>query len=492
MIQVDHLSVRYQEQPALKDICLQVRAGESVLITGPSGCGKSTLARAICGIIPHALFAEMEGTVRVAGLDTRTATLPGLAQRVGMVFQNPGSQLFHLQVSDEIAFGPRNLGLDEQEVRERVAWALEATGLVELGGRRPAELSGGQKQCVAIAAVLAMHPQVLVLDEPTASLDLPNTFKVFETLKQLRERLGITVLIIEHRLAAAAQQADRIVLMDQGEIVDEGSPQKLLLDRQWREVLGLRRPVEQPMTPWKNLILPNGKPRPQQVPLLRLEGVAAGYRRQEVIQDIHLSIYPGDFIALVGPNGAGKSTLAMVIAGLLKPKRGKIYFRQGTRPQAGRDVTLLFQNVADQLFTDSVDEEVAFAPRNYRCFQEEVHLNILREADLLALRDRRPITLSVGQQQRAALAACLALRPKLVILDEPTLGQDWGHLQQLMNFLRTLNDGGTAVLLITHDYKLVHHYARRIILLENGRVKLLGNIDKDQRVKGDINEIQYT
>jgi len=492
MIEIQQLTLRYQEQPALNDISLKVEAGEYVLLTGPSGCGKSSLARAICGIIPHAIPAEMSGSVKVAGLDTRTNQLPVLAQSVGMVFQNPGSQLFHLRVEDEVAFGPRNLGLEEDEVKARTEWALEATGLAALRDRKPAELSGGQKQCVAIAAVVAMRPQVLVLDEPMASLDLPNTFKVLETLSRLRDRHGITILMIEHRLTAALQHVDRVLLMDAGQIAIDGNPQEVFARREWRDTLGLRRPAGQPMTPWKDLIRPNGKPHVGKKPLLSLEEVSAGYNDHVVVQGINLDIYPGDFLALVGPNGVGKSTLAMVIAGLLKPSRGRVRHNGGGRPKPGLDVALLFQNAADQLFTDSVDEEVAFGPHNYGLFQSQEHLKTLEEADLLDLRDRRPMTLSVGQQQRTALAASLALRPKLVILDEPTLGQDWGHLQQLMDFLRQLNQAGRAVLLITHDYKLVHRYAKRIILLEDGRVKLFGNIRKDQgKAQGKDDEIQY-
>jgi energy-coupling factor transporter ATP-binding protein EcfA2 len=487
MIQVQNLSVLYGGLPALRAVTLDVKAGQWVLVTGPSGCGKSTLARAVCGIIPHALPAEMQGSIRVDSLDTREHPLPALAQHVGMVFQNPAAQLFHLHVADEIAFGPRNLGLPEAEVQARVDWALETTGLAELRQRRPSELSGGQKQSIAIAAVLAMRPQVLVLDEPTASLDLPNTFKVMETLAYLRDHYGITILMIEHRLAAAIQRVDRVLLMDQGEVVFDGSPEDAFADQDRRDVLGLRRPMEQPMTPWRQLIQPNGQREGARKPLISLENVTAGYNGHDVIHDIDLEIFPGDFLAVVGSNGAGKSTLALVIAGLLKPRKGRLANSAGKyRPKPGLEITLLFQNAADQLFTDSVDEEVAFGPRNYDCFQDATHLRTLSEADLLSLRERRPTALSIGQQQRTALAACLSLRPQLVILDEPTLGQDWRHLQQLMDFLRQLNQAGTAVLLISHDYKLVHHYAHRIILMENGRIKMSGKTSK-----GEKNEIQH-
>lgn len=476
MIHVDHLSVRYGQVPALDDVSFDVPAGQCVLVAGPSGCGKSTLAKVLSGLIPHALAAEMKGSVQVAGLETSKHPLPVLAQRVGIVFQNPATQLFHLRAEEEVAFGPRNLGFDEAEVQERVAWALAATGLTSLRERKPAELSGGQKQCLAIAALLAMRPQVLVLDEPTASLDVPSTARVMEALAWLK-RQGMTIVLVEHRLAEAAQLADRLLVMHDGQILAQGPPLELLADRGLRKRLGLRRPAEERPTPWAQLIQPNGHRAPEAVPLVSLEGVSAGYGRRAVVHDVNLDLYPGDLLALVGDNGVGKSTLALVAAGLIKPQAGKVRYRGGKRPRPGQDVALLFQDPAEQLFTDSVEEEVSFGPRNYGRFNPEQHLQTLREADLYDLRERRPLALSVGQQQRTALAACLALRPRLLILDEPTLGQDWGHLSRLMVYLGKLSREGTAILLISHDYKLVHHYARRAVLMEGGRIKINGYLD---------------
>ena len=483
MIRVCNLSVQYGEVQALYDVSLQVEPGECVLITGPSGCGKSTLARALSGLIPHAVPARMEGRVEVGGLDTRQHPLAQLAQRVGIVFQNPASQLFHLRVEDEVAFGPRNLGLEEAEVQERVDWALAATGLVSLRERKPAELSGGQKQCLAIAAVLAMRPQVLVLDEPTASLDVPSTRRVTDALALLKQQ-GMAVILVEHRLAEAAHRADRLVVVDQGRVVAQGPPLELLADRGLRRRLGLRRPAVERPAPWGYLIRPNGHRTAQATPLLSLQGISAGYGRRAVIHDVDLALYAGDFVALVGDNGAGKSTLALAAAGLIKPLAGQVCYGGGKRPRPGRDVALLFQDPTEQLFTDTVGEEVAYGPRNYGCFDREQHLRTLQEADLDELGDRRPLALSVGQQQRTALAACLALRPRLLILDEPTLGQDWGHLSRLMAFLRKLNQEGTAILLISHDYKLVHHYARRVVLMAGGHIKIDGYLSEKEGSAG--------
>jgi energy-coupling factor transporter ATP-binding protein EcfA2 len=476
MIQVRHLSVCYGAVPALQDITLDVQAGEFVLLTGPSGCGKSTLARAMCGLIPHALPARMQGSVRVAGVDTRETPLPTISQQVGIVFQNPSSQLFHLRVEDEVMFGPRNLGWDEDEIRQQTAWALDTTGLTALRDCKPAELSAGQKQCLAIAAVLAMRPRLLVLDEPTASLDAPSTRRVMHTLGRLQRQHGITIVLIEHRLAQAARLANRALVMHKGRIVADGNPAQVFADRHIRKTLGLRRPVDAPLAAWDTLIQANAQCQGQAPPLLTLDKVSAGYGRRAVIQDVDLTLYPGDFAALVGHNGAGKSTLALVAAGLLKPLGGRVRYGGGKRPRPGLDVALLFQNPVEQLFTDSVDKEVAFGPRNYDRFDAAQHVETLTQTGLAGLRARCPMMLSAGQQQRTALAACLALRPRLMILDEPTLGQDWGHLERLMDFLLALNRQGTAILLISHDYKLIHHYARRAILMEHGRIKLNGTL----------------
>ena len=485
MIEVQDLTVCFGGVPALRDVSLHVPPGQFVLLTGPSGCGKSTLARTLAGLIPHAITAHITGQVRIDGLDTQARALPEIARRVGIVLQNPSSQLFHLTVAEEVAFGPRNLGLAEEQVQQRLDRALAATGLQAFRQRRPADLSGGEQQRVAIAAVLAMEPRVLILDEPTASLDMHGTGMVLSTLRRLNRRLGITIVLVEHRLANAIPLVERLLIMDQGCLVADGIPGDLMQDRALREQFGLRRPADAHAA-WHTLLTPRYAADAVEKdgnalgpPLVQLDDVAAGYRHHPVLQHVSLDLYPGEFAAVVGKNGAGKSTLAQVIAGLLRPTAGRVQFqapgRRGPgRPRPGRDVTLLFQNPLDQLFTDSVDEELSFGPQNFGRVDGQFHDQLLLQADLHHLRRRCPTHLSAGQQQRTVLAACLALRPRLLILDEPTLGQDWAHLQQLMDFVRQLNQRGTAVLLISHDYKLVYRYARRVLLLEKGRIILDG------------------
>ncbi len=465
MIQVDGLSVRYGRQPALDRVSLRVAPGEVVLVTGPSGCGKSTLARCLAGLIPHTIPAEVSGRVTVAGRDAATCPVAELATVAGLVFQNPATQLFNLTVDDEVAFGPRNLGLDHVEIARRVDWALEATGIAHLRGRAVAGLSGGEQQRLAIAAVLAMGPRLLVLDEPTAGLDVYGTREVTATLARLNEA-GVTIVIIEHRLGAVAHLARRTVIMHQGRVVADG-PTTAILGRRWLlRRLGLRRPTDELPEDWHALVVPAAPPAG--APLVQLKGVTAGYGRTTVLRGLDLTLYAGELAALVGDNGAGKSTLARVLAGLIRPSRGEV--RLGDGIAAGRGVGLLFQNPLEQLFCDTVEEEVAFGPENLGCSDPAGLATTLEATGLDALRQRPVQALSMGQQQRTALAAVLALKPRLVILDEPTMGQDWGHLSAFMALVVELNRAGCTVLLITHDYKLVHHYARRVLLLRDGRI----------------------
>ncbi len=478
MIQVEGITVQYGRAQALRNISFTIARGECVLVTGPSGCGKSTLARLLSGLLPQVIPAAVEGSVRVDGIDILKQPTAVVAQKVGSVFQNPSSQLFHLKVEDEIAFGPNNLELPAEEVSARVEWAIEAAGLQDLRLQKPAKLSGGEKQRVAIAAALAMRPEVLVLDEPTASLDVSGTKQVIAMVQSLRVRYGVTVILIEHRLADVYQLADRVIIMDDGQIVAEGPPRNIFSDWEKLKKLGLRRPVEDGLSPWEELIQPNSNNLPSDKPLIELQKVSAGYPHRHVLQDINLCIYPGEFVAIVGNNGAGKTTLALTAAGLIKPDHGKVIFQGGQKPRPGLDIGLLFQNPLDQLFTGEVDDEIAFGPQNYGRFNLDWHNKVLCETDLTTLKGRQPLSLSCGQQQRLALGSILSLHPQVLILDEPTLGQDWGHLQRLMDFVISLNRQGVVVLLITHDFKLIHHYARRVVLLESGKIKVDGLLHK--------------
>ncbi|HEX7432565.1 MAG TPA: ABC transporter ATP-binding protein, partial [Anaerolineaceae bacterium] len=362
MIHVRDLAVSYTDQKVLLDVSFDVGLGECLVVTGPSGCGKSTLARVLTGLIPQVIPAQIRGSVEVAGLDVTHCPTAELAQQVGVIFQNPRAHLFHLRVSDEVAFGPYNLGLPEEEVKARVEWALEAVGLSGFPDQNPASLSDGQMQRLAIASALAMRPKVIVLDEPTASLDGPGTTSVINALARLRNEYGLTIVLIEHRLAEVRRLADRVIVLDEGRVVAAGSFETVLGDFDLLRRYGLRRPTEDALMSWPDLLTPNGKPPADVQPLLEFQNLSAGYNGHAAIHEVNLRFYPGEFAALVGDNGSGKSTLALAAAGLIRPLSGRLLFNHGARPRPGQDIALLFQNPADQLFTDSVDEEIAFGP----------------------------------------------------------------------------------------------------------------------------------
>ena len=453
-VEIHDLSVRYAGVEALVGVNLSVAPGSLVLVGGPSGSGKSTLAHALLGLlhrddVPYP--PEIEGRIRVAGLRPGCHSVAELGARVGLVFQNPGSQLFNATVEDEVAFGPRNLGLPAEEVSDRVAPALAASGCAHLRGRAVRNLSGGEQQRVAIAASLAMRPAVLILDEPLANLDEAGSRSVVEALVELQRDHGLTLLVIEHRLDPFVGKAERLVWLEAGRIVDDGVPVDVL-ERRLRRVCG-----------------PSAPGTSAAIPLLSLRDITAGYNGRTVLRECTMTLGEGEFGALVGPNGAGKSTLARVMAGLLRPRRGRVVWHRerGRRLRVG----LLRQNPLHQLVCESVEDEVRFGPRNLGTERDEEVSALLAQADLVDLRARSTQALSVGEQQRTVLAATLGLHPDLLVLDEPTIGQDRGHLMEMMGAVGELNRQGQTVLLITHDGQLVEQMAGRVWEMAAGTVR---------------------
>lgn len=514
-VTVSNLSYTYtsQHEPALKNLNFQISQGDFVLVAGPTGCGKSTLALCLTGLIPQVLGGEMQGTVIIDGRDTRKQEVYQLAQSIGLVFQNAENQLCSLTVEDEVAFGPENLAQPREEIEKRVNFALKATSLTDLQHKYTFNLSGGQKHRTAIAASLSMLPKILVLDEPLSELDPVGSREVLQTLKKLNEEHGMTIILIEHKLEQVLGFAKNVILLKDGEIVARGEPTEVFKDKKIEELLGLRIPetlklsyelvdrglLENPALSvdkahtfipqlqaslrnrnlqWNpTFTLLHGKE--SQNELVRTEGLVYGFDDGTIaLQEVNLSISQGEFVAILGRNGAGKTSLAMQIAGQLKPTKGKVYIERKDRGKKGLadlagTVGYTFQNPDCQIFCKTVGEEIAFGPKQLGLPKEEVKNRveeILKVMSLEHFNNRDPHTLSKGQKLGLAIASVLAMKPKILILDEPTLGQDLNRIRSLMSLLKSLNEQGLTVIVITHDVNIAAEYASRIILMDKGKI----------------------
>lgn len=500
MVRFEGFSFRYPgvDAYALRDIDFQVEEGEFVLIAGASGCGKSTLLYAVNGLIPHLFPGVMEGRVIVGDTEPKDVPLQTLSQRVGTVFQNPENQLFMLTVADDVAFGCENLLLPREEIRVRVERALHSVGLSELRHRPVFSLSGGQKQRCAMAGVLAMGPEVLVLDEPTADLDSEGTEEVFDQLTRLH-RGGRTILLVEHKLEEAGPLADRIVVMEDGRIVEDGTPRDVLgsgrtslqrLDLPDVVRLGLR---PTPLTTaeayeglrqrggtkrWPTSSNPiRGGYRPKGAPKVVVRNLHFAYEKgAEVLDDLSFEVGAGEMVAVIGPNGSGKTTLFKLLMGLEHPTSGEVV-ADGIENPALTDligrVGFLFQNPDEQLFCDTVRKEIAFGPGNVGVDANvEAYLGM---TSLTPYADRHPHTLSRGERQRLALASLLAMKPELLLLDEPTTGLDRDNWVHVLGIARKLAEQGKTVIFSTHNMKVVGEFADRVLLFNGGHLAADGS-----------------
>lgn len=491
VVDIQDLSFTYSGSvsPALEKVNLQVYPGQFLTITGPSGCGKSTLALCLAGFIPHAYSGKMQGTVRIQGRDTRDYPAGGLSGIVGLVQQDPEAQLCTLTVSDEVAFGPENLRIPPQEIRERVFFALQAVGALDLKERKLHTLSGGEKQRVAIASVLAMTPSLLILDEPTASLDPSCTRDVLRTLEKFRAELEISIIVIEHRLERLVSISDRLLLMKKGRIVDESSPGEfrkkyvptVILDTDRVNERGNSLGQGQGKTSGvynkeKGKKKAKGKDK---APLLSVENLKAGYEGRDVLSGISFCAYPGETLAVMGDNGSGKTTLLLSLLGVLKIGEGKIFFNEedvtGMKvAHRARDMGLTFQNPNHQIFENTVAKEAAlpslFLSKEAQGEIERKVDRLLEEFGLRCYRDKNPFTLSLGEKKRLTLVSVLAYSPEVLILDEPLVGQDSGRLELLMAALQEHRERGGIALMVCHEPAVVVSCCQRVLFLAGGKL----------------------
>ncbi|MCB9433592.1 MAG: ATP-binding cassette domain-containing protein [Ardenticatenaceae bacterium] len=493
----------------LDGVDLAVQAGEFVAIMGPTGVGKTTLCLALNGIVPHSTGGTIGGEVWINGRNSRHHPVAELAQTVGLVFQEPETQLFNMTVEAEVAFGLETLGLPPAEMAQRIAWALELVGMGDFRQRSPFELSGGQKQRVAIAAILAMKPPVLVLDEPTANLDPIGKREVFAAVETLRQQEGITIIMVSHESEQIAAFADRVVVLDNGKVATDAPAATIFTPPTRLRQIGLSVPqlseladclnqrhatqfrftqldeAAQALIHWTftaqgtDTPLPTPQPKVDHAPLLTLDSLSYAYDgTQAALNGIDLTIGAGEFVAIVGQNGSGKTTLVKHLNGLLRPTQGRVLLNGAdiaATPVAAlaRTVGYVFQNPDHMIFSATVREEVAAGPRNLGLPEAEIAARTtaaLRQFGLLPFAETQPALLGFGLRRKVSIAAVVAMQTAVLVLDEPTSGLDQRSTDELMAILTDLNRQGRTIVLITHDMRLVADHVPRCVVLHNGRL----------------------
>lgn len=476
IVTINNLSFTYSgvTSPVLREINLQIYPGQFLTITGPSGCGKSTLALCLAGFIPHAYPGKMTGSIHIQGKDTRDYPAGGLSGLVGLVQQDPEAQLCTLTVKDEVAFGPENLCLPPKVIRKRVLRALEAVGARDLLARKVHTLSGGEKQRIAIASVLAMNPALLILDEPTANLDPSCTGEVLLTLEKVQGRQKTAIIVLEHRIERLAGITDALYYMDKGKLF--ASPGRDEFEKKYVPKTSCHGPVAA-ITPATNR--GNESHNNKVLPLLTVENLRAGYADRDIFTNLSFSIYSGETLALMGDNGSGKTTLLLALLGLLPNKGGSINFRgedvsKIKVSQRAREMGLVFQNPNHQIFASSVMEEAMLAsvylsPETPGQIKDKVR-ELLEEFELLEYGNLNPFTLSLGEKKRLTLLSVLAYSPSLLLLDEPLVGQDSRRLGIFLTALQKHRNRGGGALMVCHEPEVVYSYCQRVLFLEQGKL----------------------
>jgi len=503
MIKIEDLCFSYSNnKPVLKGINLEIKKGEFILLTGPTGCGKSTLLKCLNGIIPHESSGEMRGSVHINGIETKSSSMKELSQHAGMVFQSPDDQIFSTVVEDEVAFGPENLLLTREEIEKRIEYSLKAVGMLEHRNSATNALSGGQKQRICIASVLAMQPCVLLLDEPISQMDPKGADEVLRVIKKLNSELDLTIVMVEHRIHEAAHLVDRIIIMNEGEIVLSEPPKKAFKNVELFHDLGLRLPEtvelfhrlgyeDVPLTVEETvgkINIKKIKDNNHNSPIIDISNAAIsakdvwyGYEKDKVVlKGINLEIGKGERVALMGNNGSGKSTLLLHFAAMLKPRKGEVKIlgknigSNSPYTFAGK-VGIVFQNPDLMLFCDTVKDEASFGPQNLGYSKEELNSNVskaLKAMTIEALSDDAPHALSKGQRLRVAVASILSTTPELLLLDEPTTGQDKIHIEEMMkHFL----DSKKTLVFCTHDIETAIKFSTRVIIMNQGNIIADGN-----------------
>ena len=515
LIEVKDLKYRYPgtTELALDGVSFTVEKGEFIGIAGENGAGKSSLSQALLGLIPQFYKGAYGGSVTVCGMDARSTPVSELCRHVGLVFQNPFNQLSGAKdtVYDEVGYGLQNLGFPPEEIRTRVESVLRCFGIWEYRDRNPFDLSGGQLQRVAICSVLAMNPDVLILDEPTSQLDPEGSEEVFHTVDELT-KMGITIIMIEQKIEKLAGYCDRVLLMHQGHVVDYDTPRKIF-SREDLYDLGVNPPAYTrfaranalafedgtlPVTHAETLELVKASGADRATLIASLRGMTAGVQMESAgaaatfhVQDLRFSYVKGREVlhglnlaldhrptAIIGQNGAGKTTLVRVLKGLLKPDSGEICY-QGenletkTVAELASRVGYVFQNPDDQIFKYKVLEEVMFGPLNIGMSPQEAEASAheaLRMVGLDEKADENPYDLELSDRKMVAIASVLAMNTDVIILDEPTIAQSWNGREKIREIIQTQAAQGKLVIAILHDMDFVANSFARVIAMAHGEI----------------------
>ncbi|MBK7319705.1 ABC transporter ATP-binding protein [Candidatus Villigracilis affinis] len=498
---VDDLSFRYRDRQgaAIDNISFEVKPGEILLIAGASGCGKTTLVRCINGLIPRSYKGDVSGKILVFGEEVKDWKLSQISQKIGTVLQDPERQILGTKVVNEVAFGLENLGMPREEIYQRVDEALNFLKITHLRNRETFNLSGGEKQKVALAGVLAMRPSILLLDEPLASLDPASAQDTLDAVRTLADQ-GLSVLMVEHRVEDVLRiHPERVMFMSEGQVRYLGDVAGLSKVVNYREVkLPAQDIIDRAKHDPAPLVLsplPGAGKGPDGEALVKFKDVAFGYEAErEVLHGINLEINRGDVIAVLGPNGAGKTTFVKHAIGLLKPKSGSVLVngrdtREASVAEIASMLGYVFQSPSHMLFAPTVREELAFGPTNMKHPKDQIEQEVKEALKIVNLSEKEndpPLALSFGQQKRVSIAAILAMQSKILVMDEPTAGQDY---QNYMNFMDSILKMPVfeAIIFITHDVDLAVIYANRVLMVNDGQLVADG---KPQDVLRDFDRLR--
>ena len=524
IIDIDDVTWTYRmtDTPAMTNLNVKIKPGETVFITGPAGAGKTTFCRFLNALIPHFYTGDLKGKVTVKGMGTDDYPPEILCGYVGLIFDNPSNQLFNLTVFDEIAFGPENMGIPPKKIIEIVNDSLKFCRLEEYINKTPHHLSGGEQQACALASIMAMRPQIYVLDEPTANLDPYGTELIFERVNRLLSAEKKTSVIVEHKLEHVAKLADRMIVLDNGKILLEGAPKEIMQEVDQLLKLGLKVPqitqiahrikskgidIKSLPTTFDEGIKVFSKLFDQgKLKFIKRKGKAKSRTNEniqsqkdlimecknirytypdgtEALKGADLNIYRGDFLGIIGRNGSGKSTLAKIMKGIYNPTEGevlvsgeKLHDKIGV--ERAKKVGYVFQNPDDQIFCRTVRDEIAFGLKYLKLSRSEMS-NLMKKAasamELQEFLDSNPFELSQGLRQRIAIASVLVFEPEIFIIDEPTTGQDFARSKIIMDLARDLHRSGITIIIITHDMELIADYANRLVVVSEGKILLDGS-----------------